>query len=60
MSHLDIEEQLVRQELRRKRTVKKRPQVTLATQRRAMMTSREYQGSKKKVIVVIDKLKKKS
>jgi len=60
MSRLDIEERLVRQELRRKRTVKKRPQATLATQRRAMMASREYQGSKKNVITVVDKLKKKS
>lgn len=59
MPRLDIEEKLVRQELRRKRAVKKRPQATLATQRRAMMASREYQGSKKGSVIVVDKLKKK-
>jgi hypothetical protein len=59
MPRLDIEEKLVRQELRRKRTVKKRPQATLASQRRAMMTNREYQGSKKSTVTVVDTLKKK-
>ncbi len=60
MPQLDVEERLVREQLRRQRSVKKRATTTLASQHRAITASRGYQNKKTKSnIVLVDRLKKK-